>query len=188
MGYILTATGRTFDYERVNEFLYSIEDIAHSLAKQCRFVGHTKRFYSVAEHSRLVATILKARGATPPVQLFGLLHDLSEAYIGDMPTPLKQMFPLYKELETKILAAAIPQLAGRGLMGGEAEIVKWADGVALAMEVDKLMPKEGRTANWIGAVNSAAIEYGLCWPDLPRSESEEKLFSEHYYRLMGECK
>lgn len=62
-----------------------IQDIAHSLAMQCRFNGHTKAFFSVAEHSCHVSDILPA-----PLKLTGLMHDASEAYLCDMPRPLKR--------------------------------------------------------------------------------------------------
>lgn len=62
-----------------------IQDIAHSLSMQCRFNGHTKRFYSVAEHCCHVADILPE-----PLKLAGLLHDASEAYLCDLPRPIKQ--------------------------------------------------------------------------------------------------
>ncbi len=62
-----------------------IQDIAHSLAMQCRFNGHTNKFYSVAEHSCHVHDILPAQH-----KLAGLLHDASEAYLCDLPRPLKR--------------------------------------------------------------------------------------------------
>lgn len=62
-----------------------IQDIAHSLAMQCRFNGHTKVFYSVAEHCCHVSDILPA-----PLKLTGLMHDASEAYLCDLPRPIKR--------------------------------------------------------------------------------------------------
>jgi 5'-deoxynucleotidase YfbR-like HD superfamily hydrolase len=62
-------------------------DIAHALSNQCRFSGHTKYHYSVAEHSVIVCDQLK--GEPPLTRLFALLHDASEAYLQDIPTPLK---------------------------------------------------------------------------------------------------
>lgn len=62
-----------------------IQDIAHALGNLCRFNGHVKRFYSVAEHSCHISDILPA-----DLKLAGLLHDASEAYLCDLPRPIKR--------------------------------------------------------------------------------------------------
>lgn len=68
---------------------FELEDVAHALALQNRFNGHTKRPYSVAEHSLLVADIAAADGATVLQQLAALMHDAHEAYTGDVVSPVK---------------------------------------------------------------------------------------------------
>lgn len=77
-----------------------IEDIAHSLSLQCRYAGHCLRFYSVAEHSTLIARSLAATHASE-VALAGLLHDAPEAYCVDIPRPLKPYLTNYKGIEQK---------------------------------------------------------------------------------------
>lgn len=94
-----TYTGKRFYHLDPKIEDISIEDIAHSLAYQCRYTGHTTRFYSVAEHSLYVS-----RYCTPKNALWGLLHDASEAYICDIPAPLKPYLTNYKEIEAKIMA------------------------------------------------------------------------------------
>jgi uncharacterized protein len=73
-------------------------DIAQALSMQCRFNGHVKRFYSVAEHSFYVSHIVSPRAA-----FYGLMHDAPEAYIGDMIQPLKECFPEFKAIEDIIM-------------------------------------------------------------------------------------
>ena len=68
-----------------------IADIAHALSLICRFGGHCAGHYSVAAHSLLVVRILEAMEAPPAALLCGLLHDAHEAYVGDVPTPIKAM-------------------------------------------------------------------------------------------------
>ena len=78
-----------------------LEDIAHSLAMLCRFGGHCSDFYSVAEHSVHVSRLC----STPEIALWGLMHDASEAYLIDLPRPIKRMFPEYSFLEHDVMRA-----------------------------------------------------------------------------------
>jgi len=66
-----------------------VSDVAHALSNLCRFNGHCREFYSVAQHSVLVARVLQSEGFGRGVQVQGLLHDAQEAYVGDVPTPVK---------------------------------------------------------------------------------------------------
>lgn len=76
-----------------------IEDIAHALSMQCRYNGHSLRFYSVAEHCVLIARHL--RKVSDYMALNGLLHDATEAYLADVPRPVKPFLPGYKEAEQR---------------------------------------------------------------------------------------
>lgn len=87
--WMLTYTGQRVDPLDVRSFLINIEDIAHSLAMQCRYGGHSNRFYSVAEHSVLISRALESNSYSEGIAFAGLLHDAAEAYIGDIITPLK---------------------------------------------------------------------------------------------------
>jgi hypothetical protein len=74
-----------------------IDDIAHNLAKLCRFNGATNRFYSVAEHSLYVSELVGH-----PHRFAALMHDAAEAYLGDIVTPLKQLLPDFLEIEARM--------------------------------------------------------------------------------------
>jgi hypothetical protein len=108
-----------------------IEDIAHSLALLCRFGGHCRRFYSVAEHSVHVARMLP-----PHLALWGLLHDAAEAYVCDLPSPLKRMLPGYKVIEARVMAAITEHF---GLPPEMPMVVKAADQAMLLAEAKALM-------------------------------------------------
>lgn len=82
---IHTFTGRFVNPLELQTEDVCIEDIAHALANQCRFSGHVKKFYSVADHSLICSYIVD-----PELALDALLHDAAEAYLQDMARPLKQ--------------------------------------------------------------------------------------------------
>ena len=93
--YLSTYTGKKFyPYDPRPEQI-CIEDIAHGLSMLCRFAGQCRFFFSVAEHSIAVAHLLPAN-----LKLFGLLHDASEAYLADLPRPVKAGLPEYRAIET----------------------------------------------------------------------------------------
>lgn len=133
MSWIQTYTGKQFDLVSPDPTLVDIDDIAHALSMTCRFGGHTRQFYSVAEHSMLVSA------AVPPQHAFlALLHDAAEAYIGDLVRPFKLLLcPQVQEIESRIQAAI---LARYEVEPDEAalEAVKVADDRALATEMRDL--------------------------------------------------
>ena len=128
--WIYTYTGTRYYIMNPTAEQMNIRDIAHALARLCRFGGHTQGFYSVAQHSVLVSRTVPSQYA-----LEGLLHDASEAYLGDMIHPLKQNMPEYRALEDrtqKVVAEAFgltypfpPSIgeADRILLGTEARDV-----------------------------------------------------------------
>lgn len=95
-----TYTGRVFYplAPRIQDVC--IEDIAHSLAYQCRYAGHARFHYSVAQHSEILSYAVPAEDA-----LAALLHDASEAYLVDVPRPIKPHLRGYAEIERKVHAA-----------------------------------------------------------------------------------
>lgn len=90
VGVIETVTGVRANILDLTHEMINLEDISTSLSHICRYNGHVPHFYSVAEHSVLVANWLEDNGHDPKTILTGLLHDASEAYVGDMVRPLKR--------------------------------------------------------------------------------------------------
>lgn len=110
-------------------------DIAHALSLLCRYGGHVDRFYSVAEHC-----VLMSEWVIPERALAALLHDATEAYVVDVPRPLKRQLPGYREIEAVVWAAICVRFAVDPALPAE---VKEADDRILLTERNALMPRAG---------------------------------------------
>lgn len=99
-------SGRTFDLGDIEHQTFDSRDIAHGLSMLCRYSGQTDLFYSVAQHSLLVSEYVPTDDA-----LWGLLHDASEAYLVDLPRPVKylEVMKPYRDLEARVQAAICDQ-------------------------------------------------------------------------------
>jgi hypothetical protein len=154
--WLCTASGRQFWPLDPRADEIRVEDIAHALARSCRFLGHCSRFYSIAEHSLLVARHTVGDEAT---RLRALLHDAAEAYLPDMPRPLKHLpeFAWYRETERRIMDAVCERF---GLELEEPASVKAADLRALATEARELMPRVS-VDRWASIDGVPSFESGL---------------------------
>jgi 5'-nucleotidase len=132
--YIQTVSGRRVDPFAPDPDEIDVDDIAQALANQCRFGGHCRAFYSVAQHSCLVADLVAAEGGDAGDRLWALLHDATEAYLVDLPHPLKHrsaLGPPYREAERRLQAAICHRF---GLPGDPPGCLKRIDRALLAAE------------------------------------------------------
>jgi len=138
-----------FDIDNVDGYDYQIDEIAHHLSMLCRFNGALSSYYSVAEHSIHVATLLP-----PELKMAGLLHDAAEAYIGDIVSPIKDRICLkdvkntinIADLEDKILRAIFKKLSVKWPGKRDAKLISRADAAMCQYEWDNDV---GSLAPWI---------------------------------------
>lgn len=135
--YVETRSGKCFYFLDPQDDQIDIADIAYALANQCRYNGHCSRFYSVAEHSVLVASLVDDE-----YKLSALLHDAAEAFLSDIPSPVKQFMPEYKKLERGVMDAIAKKFNITEHEGAE---VKLADRQQLCTEAYNLLPSRGTT-------------------------------------------
>lgn len=134
--WIYTYTGRRFYPIDPRPEDIELRDIAHALAHLCRFTGHTKKHYSVAEHCCHIHD-----HAPDELRPWALMHDASEAYIGDMSRPLKRgcgdVGRLYSEVEHGIMVAVAEKFGLTPTMPGTIHAL---DDQMLVTEADQAFP------------------------------------------------
>lgn len=178
MTWIATYTGRKVDLVDPQPDMISINDIATALSRMPRFAGHTLEFYSVAQHSRLVAW-----QCPHDLRLAGLLHDASEAYLCDLPLPIKETLTEYRVAEHRLMSVIADKFGFEWPVPRE---VKAADLVLLETEHRDLMPQSPawdrsfaapipgfEIEPWtMGVARSRFIELALQYSDVARREYE----------------
>lgn len=132
--YIETVSGKKFFLFRPE---FDVHDIAHALANNCRYTGHVRRRYSVAEHCVLVSFIMEDQKMGNPFE--GLMHDAHEAYMGDMASPWKRLLPDYNLHEARIELAMRRWAKLPDKISKEAKL---ADYAALILEARVLLPSK----------------------------------------------
>ncbi len=147
----------------------NIFDIATALSRECRYAGHASHFYSVAQHS-----VLCSRIVSPELAVEALLHDAAEAYIKDIPTPLKRLLPDYKVIEARFDWAIRVHF---GLPEEPSQAVKDADNILLVTEVRDLFPS-GRVLHKVPV--AAEPMNGRIWPLAPETAKDQFLDRFNY--------
>lgn len=126
-------------------------DIIQSLSNQCRYGGHVRRFYSVAEHCVHLSNLVSPKHA-----LWALLHDACEAYLVDLPAPVKILFPEYLVVEAQVMRAVCERF---GLDPEMPDEVRHAD---IRIRSDEGMQLINGAHDWILPTEAFGQELG-CW-------------------------
>ena len=170
--YIETYTGKKITFLNPHPNMISIVDIAHSLSMQCRYTGHCKNFYSIAEHSLLVASLCHEEN-----MLHALLHDASEAYLTDVATPIKEHLHNYREMECRLMEVIFESFGMSPVLPHE---VKEKDKLAFKIEASKLLQSGGK--DWINGDELKPYKHiSLCSLSPPKVK---EMFINEFDRLM----
>jgi len=170
MTQILTATGKRFDLYEPDVDLIDPRDISHSLSNLCRFNGHTRDFYSVAQHCCIVADLVPEED-----KLAALLHDSTEAFVGDMVRPLKEWMHAFQDVEHWIWECICTRFNLDLTLPAS---VHHADLVALATERRDLMPSDPTTWDCLFGIEPAPERIRPCSPTEARLTYHQRLMDQ----------
>ncbi|MBQ7925819.1 MAG: hypothetical protein IJ335_05935 [Lachnospiraceae bacterium] len=166
MSYITTYTGKHFDPLEPDMAQVDIRDIAHALSLTCRGNGHVKTFFSVAQHCINCALEAEKRGYSSRLVLACLIHDASEAYMSDVPRPLKRCLGEYCRAEDKLLDLIYEKYLGTSLTDEEEQLVKSIDNDMMYYDLKELLGE-------ISAENAPAIKITLNYDWVPFEQIEQ---------------
>ena len=167
-------SGRLVDPFALQTEDIDLGDIAHSLANICRYNGHVLRRVSVAQHSLLVLDLVRDHvfmrvhdfgDASPQLQLAALFHDAHEAYVTDLPSPLKCRVPGWRAIEEQVQAVVEAALGIPAPSASDQQRVKLADQLALGVERRLFLARSSDESYWAGVPtpNENHLELGRMW-------------------------
>ena len=174
--YLQTVSGRWVNPFDPDPEQLDAGDIARALANLCRFGGHSRTFYSVAQHSVIVSELVEQRGGDVEDVFAALMHDATEAYLGDMPHPLKHRSPLgaaFKAAEKQLEQA----IRDRFRIKPDVPEIKRVDSALLATERRAFSAEQW---HWPELDGVEPLDMDLqAWPP----DEAERVFAERYAEL-----
>ncbi|MDO4939460.1 MAG: hypothetical protein Q4E54_05800 [Lachnospiraceae bacterium] len=173
---ITTYTGLRFNPLEATADDIRIEDIAHALPLICRGNGQVVTFFSVGQHCINCAREAEARGYSRRVQMACLVHDASECYLSDVPSPLKQVMPDYRRYESRLLDIIYEKFLGSPITRDEKALVDLVDEAMLYWDLHTLLQWNERP--------SVQVSIGLNYDVRPFDEVERE-YLELFMKLSG---
>lgn len=182
-GKIQLFSGTMFNPLHPDPDLIEVSDIAHASALQCRYGGHCRFFYSVAEHSVNVSHMLKQWGYSLEVQFAGLLHDVDESLgLPDVPRPVKNHLNGYKEAGEYLQKVVFDAI---GLPYPFPPEVHLADNSVLFLYERPVLMGDKNPEFWVynGELREADVAIAGLWPT-----NAEEMFLGRYFELADAIK
>lgn len=146
--------GSAVNFANLQTSIIVFEDIIERLAAINRFNGGTQTLYTVAQHSLLMQQLLLIVGASHKVQQLALMHDMTEAFMGDMVSPLKSMFPQFATMEDELFDVICQQLN----VPNDFSEDDW--------EYVKLLDKELRLLEWYTLNGRKLYDHAYAWREI----------------------
>lgn len=163
-----------------------LADAAHALSNLSRFAGQGIGFYSVARHAVHVSREVEVRGGCREARQWGLLHDVSEAYLADVPAPVKRSLPGYTHAERR-LQAAVREAFGVELAAADGRLVDAVDDAVGRYELSLHFPDRGREAPPLeydpSAIEPAGFESNAGAADAEDATDAKSLFLDRAREL-----
>lgn len=172
-GYMQTFSGIRFYPDKIEKSDILLDDIIHALSNTCRYSGHSKEFYSVAEHCIVMSELF------PEHSKIALFHDAAEAYMGDLPRPIKILIPEYKKRELHLLSVILGMIDIR-LTQSNVDIIEKMDTYMLSLERRSPKIMQNRELPWGNSID--VIEFPLydfaCYsPKVVENIFRDKIYS-----------
>lgn len=174
-GRLKTISGKEISLPFDENNVFDIEDIAHALSNICRFNGHINQFYSVAHHS-LLCWALSSTGLTREQKRHIFLHDAHEAYICDIPTPLKMLLPDYRGLEVTLAYDVAKAFHFNKSYMRDSDLVKSIDRRAYLAEAAVLGRREPAWSD-----DEHILKEMLSWPNFDAKKEFLNVYSDLAY-------
>lgn len=149
----------------------NIFDIAHALSNMPRFAGHLPVFYSVAQHC-----VLGLKYVNYTNHMAWLLHDATEAYLMDLPRPIKMRMPEYKAIEARLMSLIYSRF---NVVTPIDESIKVVDDIMLELEWNILMLEDLKPRHVLGHESLGPVVIDPWKPDLAKA-----MFLSEFYRII----
>lgn len=172
-GYMQTFSGIKFYPDKIKKSDILLDDIIHALSNTCRYSGHSKEFYSVAEHCIVMAELF------PEHTKLALFHDAAEAYMGDLPRPIKILIPDYKKRELDLLIIIL-EMVDISLTQSNIDLIERMDTYMLSHERRSPKIMQNRKLSWgksIDIINDAPYDFACYSPKVVENIFRDKIYS-----------
>lgn len=171
-GYMQTFSGIKFYPDKIKKSDILLDDIIHALSNTCRYSGHSKEFYSVAEHCIVMADFF------PEHKKLALFHDAAEAYMGDLPRPIKNLIPDYKKIELDLLNIIL-EMVGIQLTHANINLIERMDTYMLSHERRSPKIMQNRKLTWgdsIDTLNDSLYDFECYPPKVVENIFRDKIY------------